>query len=140
MAQNDEALLERVSKGQDIIRNLHDRLGAVAHHDAVFGTPIQHGDTTVIPFGEVTTAMGFGFGMGEDAAKKALGGGGGGGGIATGHPVGVIIVDADGVRIKPVLDYTKLGLGILAAIGGAMVLMRAMQRTKRKQQTRGIGA
>lgn len=140
MANEQEELLERISRGQDIIRNLHDRLGAAAHQDAVFGTPVQSGDRIVIPAAEVTTAMGFGFGLGRDAKKDhreaAIGGGGGGGGMGSGHPVAVIIVEPDGVRIKPILDYTKLGLGALATVGGLLLLMRAMQKTKRKTAVR----
>ena len=44
-----------------------------AHVDHVYGDPVQHGDTTIIPAAEVLVGMGFaaGFGSGEDEAGAA---------------------------------------------------------------------
>ena len=72
----------------------------------VVGEPMEIGGKTVIPL----VSLGFGFGAGGGVGKapkskdqktvEGIGGGtGGGGGI---KPVGLIVVDDDGVRFEPV--------------------------------------
>ncbi len=117
-----------------------DRLLAVADVDKVFGEPIRQGETTIIPAAEVVTGIGFGFGLGfgrgsspsaalPGATEPALaaddcrlpdGGGGGGGGGAEGRPVAVVVATPRGVRVEPVIDFTKVALAALTA-GGFML-------------------
>ena len=68
---------------------------------------------------------GYGFGRGEDTTAGGLGAGGGGGGYAAGRPVAVIEVGPQGVRVKPVLDFTKIGLTLIAA---ALTIWKATRR------------
>ena len=87
--------------------------------DAVFGRPIERGETIVIPCAEVMVGMGMGGGGGrgrtsateserETSAGEGEGVGGGGGG--RGRPVAAIVVSRDGVRVEPILDITKVAL------------------------------
>lgn len=48
--------------------------------------------------------------------------GGGGGGLSTARPVAAISIGPDGVRVKPVVDVTKIGLAFFTTLG-AMALM-----------------
>ena len=58
--------------------------------------------------------FGFGAGAGVDAEEDTGGGGGGGGGgSAQARPVAIIEVTEGAVRVRPVLDYTKVGLTLL---------------------------
>jgi uncharacterized spore protein YtfJ len=63
----------------------------------VVGDAVTVGDKTVIPL--VTVGMGFGAGSVEGKAGSLNGAAGGGVGI---KPIGVIIMDSDGVRIEHV--------------------------------------
>lgn len=96
---------------------------ATVRADSVFGRPVERGGTTVIPCAEIAVGMGLGGGggsgpvsqsqgTGEAAAVQGTAGGEGygGGGGGRGRPVAVIVVTADGVRVQPVLDITKLAL------------------------------
>jgi uncharacterized spore protein YtfJ len=76
----------------------------------VFDDPVQVGDRVIIPAATIESAGGFGFG--GDSENN---GGGGGGGYGNGRPVAVIEAGPDGVHVRPVLDFTKIGLTALAA-------------------------
>lgn len=97
----------------------------------VFGPPEYVGERVVITAATFSRAGGFGFGGGggssEGAAEFGTGGGGGGGGTSEGRPVAVIDIGPEGVRIRPVLDFTKIGL---AALGGMLALWRAGRVTR----------
>ena len=58
----------------------------------------------------------------QDPAMEGAGGGGGGGGGAMARPVAVIVMGPDGVRVKPVLDVTKLAVTALGAFAAAAAL------------------
>jgi uncharacterized spore protein YtfJ len=96
--------------------------------DKVFGIE-QVGDRLVITAAAIERAGGFGFGAGagSDADQPdAAGGGGGGGGGGSGQarPVAIIEVTADGVSVRPVLDYTKIGITVLMSFLAAWKLIR----------------
>lgn len=92
----------------------------------VYGDPVQHGDTTVIPVAKV--AFGFGAGLGrrptsEASSPDAEGGGGGGG--ARLSPVGALEIGPHGtrfIRYRPLPDLLGafafgLGVGLLVSRG-----------------------
>ena len=88
----------------------------------IFETLQESDDRVVIGASSIERAGGFGFGGGEGAGtdgETGSGGGGGGGGAGQARPVAVIEITAAGVKVWPVIDYTKLGLvavGVLAAM------------------------
>lgn len=86
----------------------------------VFSEPVRSGDRVVIPAAAIERAGGFGHG-GDQAGN----GGGGGGGRGLGRPVAVIEVGPEGVRIRPVVDLTKIGL---TAIAAGLTVWRALRR------------
>ena len=85
-----------------------------ANVSAVFGKPVEHGDSVIIPCCEVAVGggMGFGSGPGETSEQRkgststSIGGGGGGG--ANARPIAVIVMTPEGVRVKPIMDLTKV--------------------------------
>ena len=122
------------------------RLFGAAQPSAVFGEPVTAGEHTVITASEVKVGMGLGHGGGlgvsgqagedepaagaepqEGGESAGYGGGGGGGGVSGGRPVAAIVIGPDGVRVKPIVDITKLGLALVTALG-SMFLMRERMR------------
>jgi uncharacterized spore protein YtfJ len=125
----DEALL--------VTQNTLDAFLAAASVEAVYGEPVEHEDNLIIPAAEVLSGMGFGAGGGlggseseEDNGSGAASGGGGGGRVLS-RPVAVIVASPQGVRVEPVVDFTKIALAALTA-GAFMVgmLMRLLNPKK----------
>ena len=82
-----------------------------AHVRTVFGEPIRHGDRIVIPVARVQGGFGLGFGRGKAPAEG--GAGGGGGGMFRARPVAVVEITPNEVRVRPVIDTTRI---VLAAM------------------------
>lgn len=114
----------------DTVEYTLDSFLATADVNAVYGEPVEHGDTLIIPAAEVLCGMGFGVGYGEGDAPAGKdekgettdsgggsGGGGGGGGRVLSRPVAVIIAGPQGVRVEPVVDITKIALAALTTAG-----------------------
>lgn len=92
-----------------------------ASPQAVFGTPIQQGDTTLITANAVSVGLGFGM-VGfvlnrnekeqqeQENERHEVNGGGGGGGSTFARPVAVISINPEGVKVTPVVDVTKICL------------------------------
>jgi hypothetical protein len=95
---------------------------------SVFSDPQAVGDDIVFTAAAFERAGGFGFGSGQGddpGGGTGRGGGGGAGGMSNGRPVAVIRVGPGGVEVKPVLDFTRIGVTILlAAIGVRRALGR----------------
>jgi uncharacterized spore protein YtfJ len=117
----------------------------------VYGEPVQHGETIIIPAAEVLTGVGFGLGYGAGSAQgegapsgapegqgmesgpergsgSGSGGGGGGGGRTLSRPVAVIVASPDGVQVQPVVDPTKIALAALTAFGFMAGMLMRMRR------------
>jgi uncharacterized spore protein YtfJ len=99
-----------------------DRIMSVSA-DRVYREPVRVGETVVIPAAAIQYGGGFGFGLGTQADNN--GAGGGGGGWNEGRPVAVIEAGPAGVRVRPVVDLTKVGLTVIAA---ALTVWRATRR------------
>ncbi len=114
-----------------------DSFLAVADVGKAFGKPIRVGETTVIPTAEVMAGMGFGhgFGRGTDAGDgdehRGGGGGGGGGGHAMARSVAVVVASPEGVRVEPVIDFTKIALAALTAGGFMLATWLGMSRPQK---------
>jgi len=125
-----------------------EKIFAAAQPGAVYGEPIVSGQYTLITASEVAAGGGFGYGRGfgpvrgaaagsvptgataESRAEvaQAGGGGGGGGGGAMGRPVAIIVIGPDGVKVKPVVDATKLAIAGVTAMAAMVAVMRRMRR------------
>jgi len=107
----------------------------------VFGEPIKVGDRTIVPVARVGGGFGLGFGgkrtlpeTGEAAAEQASRGGGGGGRLSA-RPVAVIEVSPEKVRVKPIVDVTRIVLsGMLLAAWSVFWItstIKAVHRSRR---------
>jgi uncharacterized spore protein YtfJ len=144
MSERFEALEPGVEESQEQVRELMEKLLAVAKPGTVFGEPVLIGEHTVITASEITIGMGFGFGgafgsapqlaEAEEQGREEAGGGGygsGGGGGGGGRPVAAIIAGPSGVRVEPIVDVTKLGLALFTAVGGMFLAFNRMRRASR---------
>jgi uncharacterized spore protein YtfJ len=110
--EQQEQIQERLTSGLDKIMSVSA--------DRVFREPVRVGETVVIPAAAIMFGGGFGFG-----GDNLNNGGGGGGGWNDGRPVAVIEAGPAGVRVRPVLDITRIGLTLVAA---ALTVWRATRR------------
>lgn len=120
------------------VENTMERLIAGADVKNVYGKPVQQGDTTIIPAGEVFIAVGFGVGYGigmqsetaESLDESSGGSAGGGGGTSQARPVAVVVASPEGVRVEPVFDFTKIGLAMITAWGFMLSQILKMRRKR----------
>jgi uncharacterized spore protein YtfJ len=105
----------------------------------VFGEPYERGGVLVVPVAKVLGATGSGYGSGEggdgadgkDAGYGSGEGGGGGFGVRV-RPVGVYVLDDQGVHWRPALDLNRIILGgQLVGMVVVVALSRALRRRRR---------
>jgi uncharacterized spore protein YtfJ len=118
--------VSNVTDAMDVIDLTMERFLDTASVDVVYGDPVEHGDTMIIPTAEILVGLGFGVGYGGGSSGKdreeegegyGEGGGGGGGGRTFSRPVAIVVSSPEGVRVEPVVDITKIALGFLTAAG-----------------------
>ncbi len=132
MSEATDGIAASTDKAQAQASRLFDSLMAAAQPGAVFSAPVTSTGYTVITASEITAGGGFGFGGALGPGNEGTGGSGaGGGGGSNGRPVAVIIISADGVEIKPVLDITKLAIAGITAWGAmAVMIQRVFSKSK----------
>jgi uncharacterized spore protein YtfJ len=120
--------------GLDVFQDTMEEFLAAADVRVVYGEPIEHDDTVIIPTAEVLCGLGFGVGSGSgtsadqspDKPSLGSGSGGGGGGRILSRPVAVVVASPEGVRVEPVVDITKIALAGLTAVGFMVGMMFRM--------------
>lgn len=129
--------------GLDRFQETMEEFLAAADVSVVYGEPIKHEDTMIIPTAEVLCGLGFGVGNGSGTSaeqnlekpSQGSGSGGGGGGRILSRPVAVVIASPEGVRVEPVVDITKIGLAALTAVGFMVGMMFRMSSRRRALPT-----
>jgi uncharacterized spore protein YtfJ len=129
---NASAWTNAASDSVDSARDTMELLLSASDVTAVYAEPVEHGANLIIPAAEVLSVAGFGMGTGGggDAQKPENGGGGGGGGgggRVFARPVAVIVSTAEGVRVEPVFDRTKIALAAITAFGFMIATVSRMQ-------------
>jgi uncharacterized spore protein YtfJ len=97
--------------------------------DRVFLDPVVAGDRTIITASAIEIAGGGGFGGGSDSSREQGGSGygGGWGGRSEGRPVAVIDIGPDGVYVRPIIDFTRIGITIALA---SLAVWRTVRRSR----------
>jgi uncharacterized spore protein YtfJ len=100
---------------ESLVKTTLGEIEKVLNTKTVVGDPLTIGGTTIVPL----ISIGFGFGAGGGSGKgeskqKGEGTGGGTGGGAWVRPVGLVILNDQGVRVEPVIG--RFG-GALEKIG-----------------------
>lgn len=116
--------------GQSYAERIADRIGAKAGVSAVFGTPIERGDVTVIPVARVRWGFGGGEGRGEEADSTGSGSGGGGG--VSAEPIGFIEIGRSGAEFRPIIPPYPSPVFLLAMGITAALILRALARMIRR--------
>jgi uncharacterized spore protein YtfJ len=95
----------------------------------VFGEPYEKEGATVIPVAAVRGGGGAGGGEGEEGEGKGSGGGFG----LSARPVGVYVLDAEGVKWEPALDVSRIAIGgqIIAVV--ALLVLRTLIKARSKR-------
>jgi uncharacterized spore protein YtfJ len=108
------------------------RLDAAARAESTVGTAHRVGERMAIPLGEVWYGGGFGLGSGRGTGDQGQGSGTGGGAGFGGRvrPVAVVDVGPEGVRVRPVVDVTALGL---ALVGVALAIVPRLVRARERR-------
>ncbi len=119
----------------DVIEAVFERASRAASAGATISPVQQIGDTSIVVLSEVMMGGGFGFGgggsAGDDKSPAGFGSGGGGGVGAQSRPVAIVYAGPSGVRVKPIVDISKLTLAGVGAAGFlAFWLIRLMREAK----------
>jgi len=113
-----------------------NKLVSAANVNAVFGEPVQRGDTVVIPCAEISIGGGMGVGSGSDGGNepKKLSWGTGAGGGTTGHPLAIIVISPEGVRVQPIMDMTKVALAVFTTATFMVLQLVRLSRAGRAEK------
>ena len=101
---------------------------------SVVGEPMTVEGNTIIPLVSIGFGFGGGGGIGKAAEAKGEGGGtgtGGGGGI---KPVGVIIVNKEGVKIEPIKGTAASFVERVADVVGKTLERRRERKAEEKEE------
>ncbi|TJX15180.1 sporulation protein [Tissierella creatinini] len=89
------------------ISNIFARLEEFIKTKTVVGEPMQIGDVTIVPFVEISFAVGTGGGSGvEEKGNQGSGGGAGSGGKVS--PTAVLVIKGDKVELLPINKTANL--------------------------------
>ena len=133
---SEESKIESNDPGKaiDMVQDTMESFIETADVSKVYGEPILHEDTLIIPAAEVVAALGFGAGYGYgyegDNDGDSRGGGGGGGGKTFARPVAVVVATKDGVHVEPVVDPTKIAMTFFTALGFMVATISRMKRNR----------
>jgi len=127
-----DEMLQTVAEHVEV---MHDPVPA----RAVFGKPVERGDRTVIPLAEVTYLVAFGAGRGEaephaarDEMVKGVASGSLGGGLIRSRPLGILEVTDHKVKLKPVVETTKVAIaGVALGSLSLFLIVRTLVRSRR---------
>lgn len=111
----------------------------VASVKQVFGEPKVVGDRTVIPVAAVSYGFGFGYGRGTERTdgQTTPAREGGGGGQVRARPVAVLEVTAEGMRVEPIVDASRIALaGIALGAWSVFWLSATIRKVARARSTR----
>ena len=122
--------IENTAQALDMVQETMETFIHTANVSKVYGQPVAHEETLIIPAAEVAAFAGFGAGYGSGGPEDAggEGGGGGGGGHTFSRPVAVVIADNNGVRVEPVVDPTKIAMTFFTALGFMVATIARMKR------------
>ena len=111
-----------------LIERIVERFGGQTGVQALFGQPVERGQSTVVPVGRVRWLFGAGSGSAPIPGADRSGDGSGGGGAAVADPVGFIEMGPSGVRFRPIVGLPPNPLAILAIGLSITLVLRAVAR------------
>lgn len=116
-----------------LIERLAERIGARAGVEAVFGRPIEQGDTSVVPVARIRWGVGGGAGQADEAATgRGAGSGSGAGGGVVADPIGYLVIRPDDVTFEPITQPFANPVFLLAAGITSALVIRSFARLIRR--------
>ncbi|MEV4707913.1 spore germination protein GerW family protein [Actinoplanes sp. NPDC049316] len=103
----------------------------------VFGAPVEHAGTVVLPVAKVGGGGGGGSGTGPAPEGQENGGTGGGLGVSA-KPLGVFVLSGDKVSWHPAIDVNRVVLGGQVVAVTALLLARALVKSRTGKASRRL--
>lgn len=119
---------EQVSLTDRLIERIVDRFGGRVGVQALFGEPVERGESTLVPVGRLRWLFGAGTGSASIPGGDGSGDGSGGGGAAIADPVGYIEMGPSGIRFRPIVGLPPNPLTILAIGLSITLVLRSIAR------------
>lgn len=128
--EEKEIVIDDPGQALDMAQETMETFIETADVSKVYGEPIVHEDTLIIPAAEVVAVAGFGAGYGSGGPEDVSGegSGAGGGGKTFSRPVAVVIADNNGVRVEPIVDPTKIAMTFFTTLGFMVATVARMKR------------
>jgi uncharacterized spore protein YtfJ len=111
-----------------LIARLVERFGGRTGVQALFGEPVERGQSTIVPVGRMRWLVGAGSGSASIPGGDGSGDGSGAGGAAVADPVGYIEMGPSGVRFRPIVGLPPNPLAILAIGLSITLVLRGLAR------------
>ena len=111
-----------------LIERLVERFGGRTGVQALFGEPVERGESTIVPVGRMRWLVGAGSGGASIPGGDGSGEGSGAGGAAIADPVGYIEMGPSGVKFRPIVGLPPNPLAILAIGLSLTLVLRAVAR------------
>ncbi|MBN1261387.1 MAG: hypothetical protein JXB35_11985 [Anaerolineae bacterium] len=143
MSQENQSIyfvpLKTTSEGLSLL----EKLLSGAHAGSIFIQSVSRDDVTVVTAAELSAVVGFGLGAGigspqevppeasQDFVVDGFGGGGGGGGGTRVRPIAAIIVEPQGVRVEPIVDFNTIMVAFFTTLGAIFAMGNRIRRTAR---------
>ena len=114
---------------EQLVKTTLGEIERILSTKAVVGEPMTIEGNTIIPL----VSMGFGFGggggtgAGKEKAEESGTGTGGGGGV---RPLGIIVVNAEGVRIEPIRGASA---AVVEAVADGITRLVEKRREKKEE-------
>ncbi len=99
-----------VERGVNRFFDAFERAEQAVAIENLYGQPVKNGDTVIVPIATVSQLIGAGGGIGSDTkaeTERDEGVGGGGGGSINARPIGFAEINAEGVKIHPIVDENR---------------------------------
>ena len=122
-----------MSEIESLVKTTLTEIERILSTKSVVGEPITIEGNTIIPLVSVGFGFGGGGGIGKGGEKGESGGSGtgGGGGI---KPIGVIVVNKDGVKIETIKGKAASLVDSVTDVVGKVVEKRAEKRAEKKKE------
>jgi len=119
---------------QNLIKASLSEIERILSTKSVVGEPMTVEGNTIIPLVSIGFGFGGGGGIGKGSKEQAEGGGsgtGGGGGI---KPIGVIIINKDGVKIEPIRGTAASFVERISDVVSKVMEKREEKKKEAKQE------
>ncbi|WP_160050341.1 GerW family sporulation protein [Nocardiopsis sp. FR4] len=124
------------SSALSVLARLIENTGASARAASVFGDPVAHDGTTIVPVARVSALTVMGGATGR-MALRAGGDGAGGTGLVRIRPAGFVVLDGAGARFRPIRQpatVLAVPLAVIAAATATRIVGVSLREARRRRR------